>query len=277
MNPPNAVRLFTFNMRLGVSTYTFTWAIGVPGSPPAQPMTALDLLQRAHDLGVSLVQIVDNLPPHKLTSTELDALASRAQNLNIAFEVGTRGLERDHLLTYLDLAERLGSPIVRTIATGVDVAEVVSLLKPVIPAFESRNITLAIENHDRLPAHDLREIIERLDSTHVGICLDTVNSFGALEGPAVVVATLAPYVVNLHIKDFVIFRASHMMGFTLEGTPAGQGRLDVPWLLNQLSGRTFNAILELWTPPAADLAATIAKENDWAAQSIPYLRQFIPT
>ena len=57
---------------------------------------------------------------------------------------------------------------------------------------------------------------------YVGICLDTVNSFGSLEGPEVVIETLAPYTVNLHIKDFDIRRTDHNMGFTIFGTPAGR-------------------------------------------------------
>jgi hypothetical protein len=37
-----------------------------------------------------------------------------------------------------------------------------------------------------------------------------------------------------------------------------------------------NAILELWTPPEPEIAATIAKEENWARQSIAYLRTLIP-
>jgi sugar phosphate isomerase/epimerase len=85
-------------------------------------------------------------------------------------------------------------------------------------------------------------------------------------------------VVNLHVKEFVVRRASHNMGFTVEGAPAGQGMLDVPWLLGRLRelGKDPNAILEQWTPPEADLAATIAKEDAWAVESIAYLRRLIP-
>jgi sugar phosphate isomerase/epimerase len=114
-------------------------------------------------------------------------------------------------------------------------------------------------------------------SDHLGICLDVANSFGALEGPEVVVDTLAPLAVNLHIKDFDVFRAHHMMGFLIEGRQVGQGRLDIPWLLNRLRAAKVdpNAILEQWTPPEETLAQTIAKEDRWATNSVRYLRQFI--
>jgi hypothetical protein len=68
------------------------------------------------------------------------------------------------------------------------------------------------------------------------------------------------------------------MGFVVEGRPAGQGRLDVPWLLERLraAGRDANAILEQWPPPEATTHQTIAKEKAWARQSVSYLRTLIP-
>jgi sugar phosphate isomerase/epimerase len=187
----------------------------------------------------------------------------------------------DHLRTYLHLAERLGSPILRVV---VDTAgheppeqEIIDTITALLPEFERAGVTLAIENHDRFATTALVGILERIGSDRVGVCLDTVNSFGALEGPEVVVDRLGPWTVNLHVKDFAIFRAGHKMGFSIEGRPAGQGRLDVAWLLESLRtmGRDVNAILELWTPPEATLAGTIAKEAAWAVSSVAYLRELI--
>jgi sugar phosphate isomerase/epimerase len=156
--------------------------------------------------------------------------------------------------------------------------EVVGLVRAVLPELEAAGIALAIENHDRFKARTFAEIIEAIHSPFAGICLDTVNSFGALEGPEVVVSALAPYVVNLHVKEFIIRRASHSMGFSITGMPAGQGMLDMPWLLDQLNrfGRSYNAIIEQWPAPEAAMEATIAKELDWVRQSVAYLRTVIP-
>jgi hypothetical protein len=68
------------------------------------------------------------------------------------------------------------------------------------------------------------------------------------------------------------------MGFVIECTPAGQRRLDIPWLLGKLHdfGRDPNAILELWTPPVGTLPETIAREDAWAIESIQYSRRVIP-
>lgn len=269
-------------MRLGISSWTYTWAIGVPGQPPERPMDALGLLDKADESGVRLVQIADNLPLDRLSPPELDALERHAAELDVRIEVGTRGISHANLRAYLQLAERLKSPILRVVIDTdehhPDADEVVVILKEIIPEFERAGVCLAIENHDRFRAKRLAHIIERIGSRYVGVCLDTVNSFGALEGPEAVLKALGPLVVNLHVKDFAVFRANHSMGFSIEGRPAGQGRLDVPWLIEELRalGLDPNAILELWTPPEATLSATIEKEHAWAVASIKYLRTLIP-
>lgn len=268
-------------MQLGISSYTYTWAIGVPGYPTPAPLTFRGLMEKAAACGVRVLQVADNLPLHRLTPDELAAVAQMASRLGLQIETGTRGIAADHLAKYLGIAQQLGSPFLRVV---VDTAhhhpppdEVVATLNGVLPAFAAAGVTLALENHDRLRVATLVDILERLQGP-VGVCLDTVNSFGALEGPDVVVEALGPWSVNLHVKDFRVRRADHAMGFTVEGTPAGGGQLDLPWLLGRLRrfGRDPNAILELWTPPEATVAATIAKEEQWARQSIAYLRQVIP-
>jgi sugar phosphate isomerase/epimerase len=267
-------------VKLGIGSYAYAWSIGVPGYPaPSQPMDALGLVRRAAHYGVHLVQIADNLPLDALSESALDALLTESDRLGVSIEVGTRGIQPNHLRRYLGIAQRCRSPILRVVVDTRDhhpsPDEVVSLLNPLLPAFESAGVTLAIENHDRFKVRQLVDILYALDSPHVGICLDTVNSFGALEDPARVVGELGPHVVNLHVKDFRVRRVDHNMGFVVEGTPAGQGMLDLPWLLAALWGQAFNAILELWPAPEPTADATAAKEDDWVAMSIPYLRQFV--
>jgi len=111
----------------------------------------------------------------------------------------------------------------------------------------------------------------------VGNVLDTVNSLAVPEGWKHVAQTLAPLTIGLHLKDFVVKRVWHMMGFTVEGKPAGTGQLDIPWLLDtlQAAGARFNVILELWPPYQGSLQATIDLEHAWAVESIPRLRRYI--
>lgn len=270
-------------MRLGISSYTFVWAIGVPGyAPPGGPLTAAALLDRAAGLGVDLVQIADNLPLDRLAPRELEALREHAMRLGTHLEIGTRGCAPEHLLQYLDLARRLNSPLLRTV---LDTAEdqpspnqVIGRLRRVAPEFERAGVSLAIENHDRFKAAQLLEILDAAGSRRVAICLDTANSFGCAEGPEAVVEALGSRTISLHVKDFEVRRAGPNRGFVIEGRPAGQGQLDIPAMLARLreKGADPNAILELWPPPQATVAASIELENAWAAASIAYLRKLIP-
>lgn len=267
---------------LGLGTYAVAWAIGVPGyEQPKAPMDAFGVLQFADELGLRLVQIADNLPLHPLSEGQLLAIRNEAQHRRIALEVGTRGIQTAHLHRYIDIAALFGSPILRVVVDTADhhptPDEVVTLIEAVLPALKTNNITLAIENHDRFRVRVLANIIKRLNTPHVGICLDTVNSFGSLEGPETVVETLGCYAVNLHLKEFVVKRAGHAMGFEITGRPAGQGMLDIPWLLGKLDGYgcTYNAILETWLPMQATIEETAAMEMRWARQGAQYVRQFI--
>jgi sugar phosphate isomerase/epimerase len=268
-------------MRLGIGSYTYTWAAGVPGSPPARPLTALGLLEKAARLGVRVVQFCDNLSLARLPGDELDGCLAFARAKGIAVQVGTRGLDPDDIIAHLGIALRAGSSFVRLVVDGgwrrPTPAEAVSALRQVLPTFEKSRARIAIENHDRFPVRTLAAMVEELGPDRAGICLDTVNSLGALEGPRAVVETLAPYTLNLHLKDFVIERVPSKMGFVVEGRPVGSGRLDVPWLLGALraAGRDVDAIIELWTPPAGSIEETLGREEEWAAESVRYLREII--
>ncbi|WP_059102717.1 sugar phosphate isomerase/epimerase family protein [Shouchella shacheensis] len=267
-------------MQLGISSYTYTWAVEVPGFPvPETPLTVPGLIDKAIEQEVKVVQIADNLPLHQLTERELQHCKKYADQAGIHLEVGTRGIEADLLLTYLDIAKTLGSPFVRTIIHMQDgtpsTQETITLLQKIMPAYEKAGVDLAIENHDRHTVDELIEIIEAVGSSRVGICLDTVNSFGALEAPDYVVQQLAPYTLNVHIKDFTVDRVQSQMGFSVVGCAAGEGMLDIDQVLERLSllGREPNVILELWTPFEDSIEQTLEVEEEWANRSITFLKE----
>ena len=268
-------------MKLGIGSYTYTWAVGVPGTMPAQPLSYEGLLAQAAELGVNVVQYADNLPLEVLAEGDLHALARQAEQLGIQVEVGTRGIEADHLRRFVEIAQIFGAPFVRVVIDTPEqkpsAEDTTSLLSPLREAFSTAGIRLALENHTRFSCRTLAWLVETLGSDWVGICLDTVNSMGALEGTEEVMRTLGRYAVNLHVKDFAVTRLEHTLGFLVEGRPAGQGRLDVPWMMGELQrlGHDPNAILELWTPPEEQLEDTIAKEARWAQESVAYLRTLI--
>lgn len=266
-------------MITGIGSYTYTWGIGVPGYIPDNPITPLKLIDKAVEAGLQVVQFADNIPLHLISKNELDKLAAYSQSCGIGIEVGSRGLVTEDVLNYLKIASILNSPILRIVIDRVNYAPSLDKIKGVIeeiePHLKEQGVILAIENHDRLKARDFANIVEHKGSEWIGICLDSVNSLGAAEGLETVVDTLAPYTVNLHVKEFTIRRLSHQMGFQVEGVPLGQGMLPLDWMLSKLGSRCQSAILEQWVPPEQTLPETILKEERWAQDSIRYLKQHV--
>lgn len=269
-------------MRLGIGTYAYMWSIGFPGAQPARPMRALDLIGRARELGLTVVQFGPNLALYDLPANELQTVLEAVRDARIELEVGTRGLEPGHLLRMLDFTRACGSVLLRTVnelegGKAPTQSELAAILKDVEPQFRSAGVRLAIEN-SLIPAAIVRAALEETASPWIGVTLDTVNSLAIPEGTREAAETLAPWTYCLHVKDFVVRREWHMMGFRVEGRPAGQGQLDIPWLLGVLRrhGARCNAILELWPPPQDTLEQTVALEQRWAAESIEYLKGLIP-
>jgi sugar phosphate isomerase/epimerase len=271
-------------MKLGIGTYCYMWAIGFKFGDkevrPTRPMNALGLLERARDLGVHLVQYGPNLPMTYLSDAEWDAIVAGGRAWDVEFELATRGLEADHLAREIGILKRLGGSLLRTIpeidGKPVDAAATVEYLQAILPTLEHENVKLGLEN-GRIPAKELAWAIDQVGSPHIGVVLDTANSLAVPEGWRYVAEVLAPYTICLHHKEFVVKRVWYMMGFTVEGRPAGKGQVDTEWLLCTLdaAGAKYNVILEVWPPEQPDLEETIATEDRWVRESIPYLRQFI--
>jgi len=265
-------------MRLGIGSYTYTWAVGVPGHQPATCLTATELVRSANAAGLRCVQIADNLPLEKLSTEERHELADFAQGRRVAVEVGARRMTPEHLSTLIDLAAFFGSHVLRFEIDGPGFEptadEVTTIVREALPRLREAGVRLALENQDRLASEELLGIVKQTDEDQVGICLDPVNSMSAGEAVRDVVDALAPRALNLHVKDYTMRRAAHGMGFVVEGTPAGQGLLDIPWMVETVRrhGRCQSAFLELWTPPESTPEKTIAKEARWAKDSLAYLK-----
>ncbi|HYE83771.1 MAG TPA: TIM barrel protein [Clostridia bacterium] len=262
-------------MKLGISTYALAWSIGVPGyEAPQNPVNTIDLIEIAHKLNISLLQIADNIPLHIMSDEELEKIRNIAVKAGVELELGTRGTEPDHLLKYLHVASIFESKFLRTIIINPDMEVVTSELHTILPEFEACGVTIGVENHGLHTTRQLAGLFNSIKSPYLGCCLDTVNSFEIMEGTEQVVNNLLPYTVNLHIKDFDVQRVKHKMGFEILGKPAGEGRLGIPNLMGLLKeqGKDINLVIELWPPFTNNVEETINLENDWLKRSINNLK-----
>ncbi|HVL11649.1 MAG TPA: TIM barrel protein [Gemmata sp.] len=146
----------------------------------------------------------------------------------------------DRFATEVRSAKRCGADVLRTVLMSgrryevFDSAEAfrtffdkanasLALARKVI---EKEEVRLAVENHKDLQAADQVEMLKKLDSPLVGVCLDTGNNVALLEPPDETVGLLAPLVFTTHVKDMGV--EEYADGFLLSEVPLGAGFLDLP-------------------------------------------------
>ncbi|MFC1762507.1 sugar phosphate isomerase/epimerase family protein [Planctomycetota bacterium] len=192
-------------LSFGISSWSYPWAAGVAQGPqPDKPLTALGLLEKAQALDVKRVQFADNLPLEKLSETDLQALVTFADAQGICMEAGTKGIEPEHMKRFLDIAQALNSPVLRTLPAifgqRVPIEDVEQSLRQVLPAYEQAGIVIVLENQEAYTVVEYAGLMQRVDNPHLRICLDLSNALGAMEGPGYVMEQLGPYCGSLHFK-----------------------------------------------------------------------------
>jgi sugar phosphate isomerase/epimerase len=226
--------------RLGVVQYSYALrlsadrAAGKPGF--SDPLT---FLEHCHELGAGGVQIgLGTRDKDYLTRlrTKLEAYSMDLEG-TIRLPKDRTDLERFAAEVHCDL--EAGVKVLRTVLlngrryeqfTRVEdfrrarkqAEQSLNLAESIIA---KNDLLLAIENHKDYRADELMDLLKRLDSRHVGVCVDTGNSIALLEDPMEVVRTLAPRAFTVHLKDMAV--AEYDDGFLLAEVPLGEGFLDL--------------------------------------------------
>ncbi len=268
-------------MHLGLGSYAYRWSIGIKDQVPETPMTPLQVLDAAEGLGLDLVQYADNMPLHLLSDGELDTLAATARARGITLEVGTQCFNAEEVARYLQICRRIGSKIMRVALDAADshipVPDLAAQLRPLVEDAKSAGIRIAIENHFNYPSPRMVELLKAVDDPALGVCLDVANSICAGEWPEETITMLAPYAINFHLKDYVIEPDPYGVGFRIRGVPLGEGRADIPWILDQLKHcePDMSVLVEHWLPLGASLEETIALEQPWLEKTVAAAREFL--
>jgi 3-oxoisoapionate decarboxylase len=266
-------------MSIGISTYALFWQWH---SSAHQRLSLADMISKTAGWGTDLFQICDYPEIESFTPVELAELSRHATANGVALELGTRGVAPQHLGYYLELARALDVTMVRSMLNTVDhrptSAEAVALLREIMPAYEAAGVTVALETYEQVPVAMLIDVVKRVASPALGICLDPGNCVAALEFPTETITRTAPYVRNLHVKDFAFTRKDGWVGFTFAGCRLGEGLLDYDGMIQTVrpDERGINQIIEHWLPWQGDSATTITLEDQWTVHSLHYLRSKQP-
>jgi sugar phosphate isomerase/epimerase len=266
-------------MTIGLSTYAYFWQAS---DRVEKPLDLPDMLAATAEAGVGVFQICDYPAVAELDPGQLRALRAQAERAGVQLELGTRGVGPAELTTYLDLAQALDATTVRSMlytATHRPTPdEAVALLREAVPAYEQAGVNLALETYEQVPTRVLVDVVRQVDSPRLGICADPANCVAALELPADVVDRVAPYVLNMHVKDFTFTRQAGWVGFNLIGAPLGEGLLDYDAMVERIdpNSRTINQVIEHWLPWQGGPETTCAVEKQWTEHNLHYLRSKQP-
>ncbi|WP_326812842.1 sugar phosphate isomerase/epimerase [Streptomyces scopuliridis] len=264
-------------MAYGLSTYAYFWRIS---SRAPKPLTVERMLVNTRELGGDVFQICDYPLIETYDDVRLADIRATAEDLGITLELGTRGIGRDHLARYLELAAKLDVTLVRSMMNTAehrpDTAEATALLRASVPVYAERGVTLGLETYEQVSTDDLLAVIRAVDDPHLGVVLDPGNCVARLERPRDVVEATAPHVVNIHVKDFAFTRRDGWVGFTYAGCPLGEGQLDYAHLIATVrpDQRGINQIVEHWLPWQDDgFETTAGIEDQWTRHCISTLQR----
>ena len=252
---------------IGLGTYAYFWQ-------HAEGLSLAGAFEDTRAQGVDLFQICDYAPLTEMTGAQLREAAGIARELGIAIELGTKGVDPEHLRRFLDLAGVFEAKLVRGMVLRDQAGNAAELLGQVAGSFEDAGVELALETYEQVPTRTLLGIIDEVGSDAIGICLDPANVVAQLESPRDCVEATSAYVKNVHVKDFAFARQDGWVGFTYSGAPMGEGLHDYDHLLQTVMPRErgINEIVEHWLPWQSDAETTITTEREWTRKTLDILR-----
>jgi sugar phosphate isomerase/epimerase len=206
----------------------------------------LKFLAFCHERGAAGVQL-----PIGVRDTEYQKkLRSRLDEYGMYLEGSVRMVkdkaDAERFEVELCCAKECGATVVRTVMLGGRRYETfkkvqeyqafkehawrsLQLAEPIVARHKMR---LAVENHKDYRTDELVDVMRRLSSEHVGVCVDTGNNIALLEEPLETVRALAPFAFSCHLKDMAVEERED--GFLLAEVPLGDGFLDLPSIAKAL-------------------------------------------
>src|SRR6266566_9894772 len=231
-------------MRIGLSVYGTTFGMGIHPTSGQPTITPRQLMNKAIAAGLEGVE----LPVSLMQVEDATAVAHYAQEHELFIILETEGYDPSKLANAIDLAVRLGAGTVRTMVGGAKLGgdrrplagrwqlflqEILAGLRQATAIAERAGVNLAVENHQDLASGELLWLCESIGSQRFGITLDTGNPLATAEEPVDFARRVAPYVKNVHLKDYQVFMT--IEGYRLVRCLLGQGIVDFPALLRILS------------------------------------------
>jgi len=257
---------------------------------PSVRLTAFDVLDRAHALGVDGVSIEACFLP-VIDAALLERLSGMLIDYRLepvwawghpnGLSSGTDAAAADDLVRHLGHARDVGARVMRICAGGRRTrpstwsehkAKLIPMLRRLTGPAEDAGVVMAVENHIDLLADEMVELIETIDSPWLRVCYDTANNLRMFEDPLAVARKLAPLAAATHIKDITAQRGDPKTFAFWPSVPLGRGLIDVAAILRLLRDAGFDGVLALEIDYLSPLYFGDSEEAA-IAESIGWLRR----
>jgi len=130
------------------------------------------------------------------------------------------------------------------------------------PIAARHGLRLAVENHkDHLIGEKL-DVLKRLSSEYVGLCVDVLNNFALCEDLVETVRAFAPWALTVHFKDQAIQECEE--GFWLMDVALGEGFLPLKKMVEVLRQAKPNVPFNLEVITRDPIKVPVRTEAYWA-------------
>ncbi len=272
-------------MKLGLDSYSYHLAFGAhPDFTPRRRLTLFAFIERVADIGLDGLQI-DPLHLGSRDRGYLDEVRAAAAERALFVEYGTMGTDPRRLAREIAVAARLGSRVLRTFVgcdrhnprtdVRAEIRRAVVGLRQVRGLAADLGVRLAVENHGDLATDELLEVIDRVSSPWVGVCLDVGNPLLTLEYPLAAIRKLAAHAVTTHFKDYAMKQTNY--GAKIAGVALGEGCIDLPAALRLIraTGRLDRLVLEIPIEAAGSATVALAHEDRCVRRSVTYASRLL--
>lgn len=279
-------------MKVGIDNYCYHRFFGeiyAQQKDPGRRITIEWFVDRAKQLGVDGVSLESCFFPG-FEPAYLDGLKSQldAAGLMRVFAWGhPDGLEGgksktaySEMVEMIPHARRLGADVMRVVGSSLmfrfenhqeQIERLTGMFREAVRVAADHGVKLAIENHIDFTSDEIVQLLDQVDSDHLGVNFDTANFARLLDDPVKGMRKLAPRVLATHIKDLKVnAQASVDDWFFFSSTPVGDGFVDNLALARLLKEAGYKGFLAVETD---FLHPDYADEDEAVAQSVVALKK----
>lgn len=279
-------------MKVGIDNYCYHRFFGeiyAQQKDPGRRITIEWFVDRAKQLGVDGVSLESCFFPG-FEPAYLDGLKAQldAAGLMRVFAWGhPDGLEGGKSKTaYKEMVEmipharRLGADVMRVVGSSLmfrfenhqeQIERLTGMFREAVRVAADHGVKLAIENHIDFTSDEIVQLLDQVDSDHLGVNFDTANFARLLDDPVKGMRKLAPRVLATHIKDLKVnAQAGVDDWFFFSSTPVGDGFVDNLALARLLKEAGYKGFLAVETD---FLHPDYADEDEAVAQSVVALKK----